>query len=503
MIEIKRPNYKMIRTHFMGRNVPKLRSVLRNLSVTVLAMVFLSSGVMLSGCNFYNSEKNPEVFYSEKLTVLWEIWEILQDEFVEKDLLDPERLSLGAIAGMDAFSEEFNGTSGIHVYEPPRTVPAELSPIWKKWVSLSGWTKENGQSLDPDLLLHHVITGFLSELNDPYTQYIPPSNFKVAHSNLEGEYQGIGAEIYFRGTSFLINPLPNSPAASAGLAPGDVLISVNGENIEGWGLIELVSKVRGPEGTVVTLGIIRSNAAIPIEIEVKRGRITMESVYWSLTEDKIAYVKLRAFYANSDEALSAVLNEIQVRKARGIILDLRNNPGGYLETVSRITSEFLSDGLVAYEKGPDGKKKDWKIKGKGQALDIPLVIIVNGFSASASEVLTGALQDNGRATIVGTRTYGKGSVNRLKELSDGGALYYTYARWYTPKGRLIEGKGLDPDVIVTLEPDSFGDIPKNPTMEIPEPQTIFPSEEIVGIPDDLQWKSALDTLRNMIQNNVE
>ena len=131
------------------------------------------------------------------------------------------------------------------------------------------------------------------------------------------------------------------------------------------------------------------------------------------------------------------------------------------------------------------------------------MIIVNGFSASASEVLTGALQDNGRATIVGTRTYGKGSVNRLKELSDGGALYYTYARWYTPKGRLIEGKGLGPDVIVTLAPDSFGDIPKNPTMEIPEPQTIFPSEEIVGIPDDLQWKAALDTLRNMIQNNVE
>ena len=268
-------------------------------------------------------------------------------------------------------------------------------------------------------------------------------------------------------------------------------------------MVELVSKVRGPKGTVVTLGIIRSETRTPIEIEVKRGRIQMESVYWSLTDDKIAYVQLRAFYANSDEALSEVLNEIQLRDAKGIVLDLRNNPGGYLETVSRITSEFVSEGLVAYEKGPDGKKTDWKIKGKGQALDIPMVIIVNGFSASASEVLTGALQDNGRATIVGTRTYGKGSVNRLKELSDGGALYYTYARWYTPKGRLIEGKGLDPDVIVNVADPSLGDISNNSAMETPEFRSVFPSEGINRPPEDLQLNSALDTLRNVIQNNLE
>ena len=487
----------------MDRIVPGFRRSIRNISLVMLATLSLALGVIASGCSFYIPEKNPEVFYSEKLTVLWEIWEILQEEFVEKDSLDPEKLASGAISAMDALSEEIDGASGIRDYDPPRTVPTELIPIWKKWVSLPGWTKENGQSLDPDLMVHHVIAGFLSELNDPYTQYISPSNFKVAHSNLAGEYQGIGAEIYLKENSFIMNPLPNSPAASAGLSPGDVLISVNGENIEGWGLVELVSKVRGPKGTVVTLGIIRSETPTPIEIEVKRGRIKMESVYWGLTDDKIAYVQLRAFYANSDEALSEVLNEIQSREAKGIVLDLRNNPGGYLETVSRITSEFVSDGLVAYEKGPDGKKTDWKIKGKGQALDIPMVIIVNELSASASEVLTGALQDSGRATIVGTRTYGKGSVNRLKELSDGGALYYTYARWYTPKGRLIEGKGLVPDVVVNLPDPSLGDISSNSDMEIPEFHSVFPTEEITQIPEDPQLNSALDTLRNMIQNDRE
>jgi carboxyl-terminal processing protease len=459
--------------------VVNFKTLFRNVSLVLLTTLPLLLGVVSSGCDASNSEKTPEEFHTDKLEVLWEIWEILQEEFVEREFLDPKRLTAGAISAMKMVADETDGATGFPAYDPPDTVPIDLIPIWDKWVSLMGPNKENNLRLNSDTLINHAIAGFLSELADPYTQYIPQSEFKVTHSNLEGEYQGIGAEIYLKGTDFILNPLPNSPAELAGIMPGDELIWVNGEQINGWTLIELVSKVRGPKGTNVNLGILRAGLEGPNEIGVTRGRIKMESVYWKLTDDQIAYIQLRAFYANSDETLSGVLNEIQERGATGLVLDLRNNPGGYLETVSRITSEFLSEGIVAYEKGPDGKETNWKIKGGGKALDIPMVILVNELSASASEVLTGALQDYGRAVIIGTRTYGKGSVNRLQKLSNGGGLYYTYARWYTPKGRLIEGKGLDPDVMVSQD------------------------GQIIGTPEDPQLNSGLDTLRRKIQASPE
>lgn len=441
----------------------------------MVASIFL--GIVVNGCNPNNPGNVPESLQTDELETLWEIWDILQQEFVGKESLNNKNLNSGALSVMNSFAEQ----TGIlidsgrvpPIYRPPSSVPAELKPIWEKWIAILETALVNGKTVQSEILVDQIIAGFLHELDDPYTQYIPPNQFNITRSNLEGEYQGIGAEIYFHGDNFIINPMPNSPAERAGIMPGDVLLSVNGENVQMWSLIQLVSRVRGTKGTKVLLGILRSGSNQPLEIEVERGRITLESVYWKFTANKIAYVRLGGFYANSDEFFSKVLKDILDADAAGLVLDLRNNPGGYLETVSKITSEFISEGLVAYEKGPDGKKTEWRIKGRGQALDIPLVILVNEFSASASEVLTGALQDSGRAVVVGSRTYGKGSVNRLKKLSNGGGLYYTYARWYTPKGRLIEGKGLEPDVFVKNTDTIIGseeDIPLNRAIEILQSQ---------------------------------
>ena len=176
-----------------------------------------------------------------------------------------------------------------------------------------------------------------------------------------------------------------------------------------------------------------------------------------MTADKYAYLNLRYFYKNSDESLIETIEDISQLGARGIILDLRDNPGGLLTTVVTIASQFLEDGVVVYEVDGYGDRKNWEVESDGVAKDIPMVVLVNQFSASASEVLSGALQDHERALVVGTTTYGKGSVSRLKPLSDGGGLYYTYGRWYTPNGRLIEGNGLEPDVVVPQGPGVQGD----------------------------------------------
>ena len=223
-------------------------------------------------------------------------------------------------------------------------------------------------------------------------------------------------------------------------------------SVEGWSTLDVVSKVRGPSDTVVVLGIIHEGETDVVEISITRAPINLQSVTWQSTPSGHAYVRLSGFYANTDEALEDVLKEIIESGARGLILDVRNNPGGLLTTTVNIASMFLNGGLVVYELDGADERKDWNAKEGGVAADLPLILLVNQHTASAGEVLAGALQDRDRATVVGVRTFGKGSVNQLAPLSDGGGLYYSYGRWYTPGGRLIEGSGLDPDVEVQRGP---------------------------------------------------
>ena len=391
------------------------------------------------------------------LSPLREVWEILENDFVLRSELDPDALAAGAVDGLLQASS-VPSLRGNHIFQEttlprPSEVPKELGAVWDTWAGLFQGYNTAERPLDPVLFSQAVIRGLIDTLNDPHTSYITPERYGLKELDFTGAYQGVGAEVHNQRGRFILSPMPSSPAERAGIRPGDLLIVVDGVSVEGWSTIQVVEAIRGAKNTEVLLGVIHLGQDKVEQISITRGDIDLTSVFWNMTRDKYAYLNLRYFYSNSDESLIETIEDITQLGARGIILDLRDNPGGLLTTVVTIASQFLEGGVVVFEVDGNGKRKNWDVESNGIAKDIPMVVLVNQFSASASEVLSGALQDHERALVVGTTTFGKGSVSRLKPLSDGGALYYTYGRWYTPNGRLIEGNGLEPDVVV---PKGFG-----------------------------------------------
>jgi carboxyl-terminal processing protease len=251
------------------------------------------------------------------------------------------------------------------------------------------------------------------------------------------------------GKLIIVAPLKGSPAGAAGVRPGDIILEVDGESILGLGLLEAVGKIRGPRGSEVRLLVLHLGDIDPVEIVVTRDVIPLTSVLLrSEPGAKIAHIRLTTFYADTASELANTLREVIDDGAEGLILDVRDNPGGLLQSVVDVVSQFVTDDLVLYEVDGSGRRTNWKVRKGGAAIEIPMVVLTNEFSASASEILAGALQDHGRATIIGASTFGKGSVNVLKRLSNGGGLYLTFARWYTPSGRLIHGNGVEPDIEV-------------------------------------------------------
>lgn len=342
-----------------------------------------------------------------------EVWNSLSEDFVEKGDLDAQGIRQAAV---DAMLEYQNGIDG---------------------------------TPDPQLLAQIAIEAMLDDIGDPYTSFLDPDEYELYAEDSQGKFEGIGAHVDLINNRITITaPIPDAPAEKAGIEPGDVVLEVDGESTEGWNLIESVIKIRGPEGSTVRLLVQHENSVEPVAIDIIRSVIQLESISLEILQGEIAYVKITTFADNTDETLTDTLREIDDLGARGIILDLRNNLGGLLSTTINIASQFLSDGLVLYAVDGDGKKTDYKVKSDGIAQDIPLVVLVNQFSASASEVLSGALQDHDRSVLVGTTTFGKGSVNLPKRLNNGSGLYFTIGRWYSPDGRLIEGKGLEPDIRV-------------------------------------------------------
>ena len=248
-----------------------------------------------------------------------------------------------------------------------------------------------------------------------------------------------------------MSPIPGGPAEAAGIRPGDIILEVDGESIEGLSLLEAVSKIRGPKGSIVALLVKHLGALDPVLLSIKRGVIPLVSVISrSQPGDRFAHIRITNFYPNTSDALRETILKAVEDGAQGIILDVRDNDGGTLDSVVDIASLFLDveDDLVLYVEKGDGTRTNWRVRDMGIAKGIPMVVLVNERSASSSEVLAGALQDHDRATVVGTTTFGKGSVNILRTLSNGGGLYITIAHWYTPLGRLIQGEGLTPDIEV-------------------------------------------------------
>ena len=305
--------------------------------------------------------------------------------------------------------------------------------------------------LDSQTMSQAAIEGMIKELDDPYTSYLEAENYELGLSNLEGEFEGIGAHVTIKDEQLtIIAPIAGSAAEKAGIKAGDIILEVDGEPTAGMSLAKAVMKIRGTQGTSVRLLILHEGESEPVVIEIIRTKVELSSVYFEMRGD-IAYINITQFSENTDEELSPILQEInEAKKARGIILDMRHNPGGLLDTVIEIASFFLHEGTVVDVVSNQEKVTSLNVKSSSVITDLPMVVLVDEYSASGSEVLSGALQDYGRAVIAGTTTYGKGSVNILRRLSDGSGLYITTARWRTPQGRLIEGEGITPDYELEL-----------------------------------------------------
>jgi carboxyl-terminal processing protease len=298
-----------------------------------------------------------------------------------------------------------------------------------------------------------AIKGMLESLGDPHTSYLDPEQQKMLDTQLQGEdkYEGIGAWVDTTHEYLtIISPMPKSPAEKAGLRTGDKIIAIDGEDMTGLDGEVVRKKVLGPAGSLVTLTILRENME-PFDVEVKRDSITIPSLESRMLDDGIGYIHLYVFGEKSTEELRSSLRELLAQNPKGLILDMRYNGGGYLETAIDVVSEFIGDGVVMYEEYGDGNRKTFEAKNGGLATDIPLVVIVNEGSASASEIVAGAIQDRGRGKLVGVTTFGKGSVQIPSDLKDDqGAVRITIARWLTPDGRTIHEVGLEPDFTVEI-----------------------------------------------------
>jgi len=324
-----------------------------------------------------------------------------------------------------------------------------FASIEQAWSIIINNYVEN-DTIDVNQLKEAAIEGMLQALNDPHSAYLNPQQYQSTFEKMEGKYEGIGAEVAERdGQIIIVAPFAGSPAEGAGILPGDVVLEVDGLSIADMDLHEVIAKVRGDKGTSVILLVIHSGETEPVEIEIIRGEINAPSVYFEMKGD-IAYIYL-SFTDNTNEELTPVLEAIAAEGAAGIIIDLRNNPGGPVSVVTDVASRFLQEGTVIFTiRDNEGNTEVIKANEQAETTDLPIVVLVNEYSASGSEVLAGAFQDHQRAAVAGSTTFGKGSVNYLIQLDDGSGIYITYARWLTPDGRLIEGEGITPDIEIEL-----------------------------------------------------
>ncbi len=341
--------------------------------------------------------------------------------------------------------------------ESEATATPELSreelfePFWQAWDLVHEQYVD--QPVDEVALMRGAIKGMLEALGDPYSSYLDPVQFEESNSHLEGEeYEGIGAWVDVSGDYLtIISPMPDSPAQEAGLKPGDQVVAVDGEDMTGIDGLAVRDRVVGPRGTQVTLTIRREGIEEPFDVTVTRANIIVPSVESKMLENDIAYVRLLVFGDDTTRDLREALKELLKENPKGLILDLRYNGGGYRDTAIEVSSEFLKDGVVMYQQFGDGTRDTYETNGKGQATDIPMIVLINEGSASASEIVAGAIQDRERGQLLGTQSFGKGTVQVYTPLiNEQGAVRITVARWLTPSGGTVAGVGLTPDVIVEI-----------------------------------------------------
>lgn len=363
--------------------------------------------------------------------------------------------------------------------EPPSGLTTvDLTQFWNVWEKIqTGYYDKT--KVDPQKMLDGAISGMVQSLGDPYTMYLPPVQNGDFKNGLAGQFQGIGAELSMNTSNQIIimSPLTGSPAEKAGLKSGDIIYKVDGKTTQGWDLNKAVNTIRGPKGTTVMLAVLHKGESDTKDISIVRDTITIKSVDGWVKEIKdipavsqseilknnqnasVAYVRLSQFGDQTNRDWSALVSRLTVdmfkeQNFKGIILDLRNNPGGYLTDATFIASEFLQQGMPVVIQDSGLEKQTLSTQRTGTFSDknkYPLVILINKGSASAAEIVSGAMQDYQRAKLVGEQSFGKGTIQQAEDLGSGAGLHVTIAKWLTPKERWIHGVGLAPDVLASLD----------------------------------------------------
>jgi carboxyl-terminal processing protease len=340
-------------------------------------------------------------------------------------------------------------------------VPSEFDTFWEAWLYLND--QFYGQIPADSDRVYGAIRGMVASFDDQHTAFIDPVRAAINSENMQGSFSGIGATVRMdeAGRLLVVDPMPDHPAFEAGLRPDDIILEVDGKSLEGMNLYEAVLLIRGPTGSTVTLTVFREGALEPFEVDIVRSKIELEVVESELmegtgAENKIGYVRLSQFSGGAADKLAEAIETLIDQGAASIVFDLRSNPGGLLSEAVNVSSVFLPRGeIVVREKLKDEEKSFEAKRGYQTALEIPLVVLVNGGSASASEIVAGAIQDADRGTIIGDQTFGKGSVQLPHTLSDGSELRVTIAEWLTPAGRQIHGEGISPDVAIEMTIEDF------------------------------------------------
>ena len=380
--------------------------------------------------------------------------------------------------------QNFKASASVVNKEPPVGAPNDFSLFWDVYDKLNR-EYYNKKVLDPQKEVYGAISGMVQSVGDPYTMFLPPTQNTNFQQQMAGQFSGIGAELGLapdNKTIIIIAPLDGSPSQKAGIKEGDTILKVDGQSTAGWTLPQTVEKIRGPKGSTVTLTIVHKGSKDPQDIAIKRDTITVKSVAgWvkkikdisaitdatknsSQADNEIMYVRLSQFGDNTNKDWSDVVTKLKAQmqkdgNVKGAILDLRDNPGGFLTDATFIAGEFLPEGTpVVTEDDGNGNKQTLSVTRQGQLLDIPLVVLINGGSASASEIVSGALRDDRKTKLVGDKSFGKGTVQEAVDLGAGSSVHITIAKWLTPNGTWVHGKGLTPDVSVALDP-------KTPTVD--------------------------------------
>jgi carboxyl-terminal processing protease len=365
-----------------------------------------------------------------------------------------------AAAPAASSTPEKSAVSGSNDAQIPASTDPEFKTFWEAYNMLKqeyyGDDLAQGKELE-----YNAIRGMIFGLDDQFTSFVSPDAAKLIEEDATGSFSGIGAYVQLnKGRALQITRVfQDSPAEKAGLKSGDVIMEVDGKSIVGGDLSEQVAKVRGPEGSTATFTIAREGEEKPLKVELTRAKIEIKLVEAKMLDKDVAYVALNSFNsATSAQQLQAAVKDLLAKNPKGLVFDLRDNPGGFLDQSVDVADMFLKDGVVLYERTKDGDEQVFHSDDSGIAQDVPLVVLVNGGSASASEIVAGAIQDRGRGVLIGTQTFGKGSVQQINHLADGSQLRITIAHWFTPDNHGIHGTGIEPNVAVERGDDPAKDL---------------------------------------------